>query len=127
MPVAVEGLAQLRTSLRAIDRDALKEVQSVTKRAAEIVAVQSRTNAPHKTGKLSASIKARTSGNKGIVGSKLPYAKVHEFGGTIAPKGAPITIKASRYIDRALESKSDEVARELETGLDQVLTRHGWK
>lgn len=125
--IRVEGLADLRKSLRQVDRDSLKVVQAVTRGAAQMVAADARSRAPRRSGALQASIKGTTSGNKGIVRSTLPYARVHEWGGQISPKGAPITIERSRFVGKALESKSDEVMRALEVGFDQAARRAGWK
>jgi phage gpG-like protein len=125
-PIAVEGLSDLRRSLKATNKDALREVQKVVKRGAEIIAQDSRTLAPRRSGKLAASIRAGTSGSKGIVRSKLPYAKVHEWGGTIRPRGADIKIKKSEFVGRALERKESAVRRELERGFADVARRNGW-
>lgn len=124
--VRVEGLNDLRKALRATDKAALREVQAVTKVAAEIVAVQARANAPRRSGALAGSIRATTSGNKGIVRSKLPYAKVQEYGGVIRPRGAAITIKRSAFVGRALDAKQEAVQAALAAGFDAVARRNGW-
>jgi phage gpG-like protein len=126
-PVRVEGLGDLRRGLRQIDRGALKEVQQTTKRAAGLVAAEARTRAPRRSGALAASIKATTSGNRGIVRSRLPYAAVMEFGGVIRPRGVPIRIKRSEMVYGALERKQDDVLAELARGLDGVVRRAGFR
>lgn len=125
--VEVQGLRALRVSLRAVDRAALREVQKVSKAAAQIVAEEARTNAPRRTGNLAASLRGTTQGNAGIVRSPLPYAKVHEWGGTIRPRGVPITIKRSAYVDRALDAKADQVGKALMDGFDRIARANGWR
>jgi phage gpG-like protein len=126
-PVQVEGMAKFRRSVKAIDRGALAEVQAVTRYAAEIVASKARTNAPVKTGKLRDSIVGTTSGASGIVRSPLPYAAVHEYGGTIRPRGVPIVIARSAYVDRAADDSQERVMQALATGFDKLCRLHGWR
>lgn len=125
-PIRVDGLTELRRRAKQTSKDAHKQVQQVTKRAAEIVAADARTLAPRRSGRLAASLKAGTSGSKGIVRSRLPYAKVHEWGGTIRPRGTEIKIKKSEYIGKALDRKQAAVQRELERGFADVARRNGW-
>ena len=124
--VEVEGLADLRKALRGLDKGALREVQKVTKSAAQLVATEAAGLAPHRSGRLSQSIKAATSGNAGIVRSQLPYAKVHEYGGTIRPAGSPITILRSEFIGRAQDRKASEVADLLARRFADLAARNGW-
>jgi phage gpG-like protein len=124
--VRVDGLAQLRRDLRKMQPDTLKEVRGVLKHSAEIVAATARARAPRRTGRLAASIRATTAGNRAVVRSPLPYAAVHEFGGTIRPRGAPIRIRRSEMVTGALERNRDRIANALLDGLDDVARRHGW-
>ena len=125
--IRVEGLANLRKNLRNTDKDALKMVQGVVAGAAKIVAADASTLAPRRSGRLAGSIRGTTSGNKGLVRSRLPYAKVHEYGGTISPRGTPITIARSAFVTRAIERKESAVTRALEVGFEQVARRNGWR
>lgn len=124
--IRVEGLASLRRSIRAYDRGVLKEVQAVTKHAAMIVAVEARTLAPRQSGALAASIKPGTSGSAGIVRSPLPYASVVHYGGTISPRGTPITFQRSNFVGRALDNKRGEVIADLSRGFNELAVRNGF-
>lgn len=126
-PVQVEGMAKFRRSVKAIDKGALAEVQAVTRYAAEIVASKARTNAPFRSGKLHDSIVGTTSGASGIVRSPLAYAAVHEYGGTIRPRGVPIVIQRSAYVDRAADDSQEQVMEALATGFDTLCRLHGWR
>lgn len=123
--VRVENLQAVRRALRAVDRGAAKEVQQVTRRAAEIVAVEARIRAPKLTGALAGSIRAGTSGSRGIVRSRLPYANVIQWGGRVGRKKATF-IRPTHFVTNALEAKQDAVTRELARGFDDVLRRNGF-
>ena len=125
LAVRVENLDAIRRAFRSVDKGAVKEVQAVTKKAAEIVAVEARVRAPRLSGALAGSIKATTSGHKGIVRSRLPYAAVHEWGGRVG-RNKSVYIKGRHYTTGALEAKQGEVQRELADGFDDVLRRNGF-
>jgi phage gpG-like protein len=124
--VRIEGLAELRRDLRKMQPDTLKEMRSELKAAAVIVAVASRPLAARRSGTLAASFRPGTAGNTAFVRSRLPYAAVHEFGGTIRPKGAPITIKAQPAPTRALEAATDRIVDSIGDGIERVAGRNGW-
>lgn len=115
-----------RKAVRGTDRGALRMVQAVTKSAAQIVASDARTLAPRRTGALAGSITATTAGHAGIVKSNVPYAAVHEWGGTIRPRGTPFHIKRSEYVGRAQDRNADKVRHALETGFSAVAQSNGW-
>jgi phage gpG-like protein len=125
LAVRVENLQQVRGALRAVDRDALKEVQQVTKRAAEIVATEAKIRAPKLTGALAGSIRATTSGARGIVRSPLPYANVQEWGGRVG-RNKRTFVRGRHFVMGALEDKQDTVQRALADGFDDVLRRNGF-
>lgn len=58
--------------------------------------------------------------------NRVPYAAVHEYGGTISPRGAPISIRASAPIGRAVERQEDAIIDALGDGIDRVAERHGF-
>lgn len=124
--VEVKGLRDLRRDARRLGPDYLKEIQRVIKGAAEIVAREAATLAPRKTGRLAESIRGTTSGDKGIVRSPLPYAPVHEYGGSISPRGTKIQIRESGFVRRAIENKQDAIVDALGDGLEDAARRNGW-
>lgn len=126
LAVRVDGLRELRRDLRKQQPDTLKQLRLAVKAAAEIVAVRARARAPQRSGRLAKSIRAGTSGDKGVVRSRLPYAGVHEFGGVIRPKGAPIQIRRSAMVYGALDSERDRVVEALADGIDRAARRNGW-
>lgn len=126
--IRVEGLADVRSSLRKLDNmDTRREVTRALKAGATIVATTARPNAPRRSGRLAASYRAGAAGNTAFVRSRLPYAGVQEFGGVIRPKGAPITIRPRGAVTRVLVSKEDAIVERVSDALDDVFRSAGWR
>jgi len=125
--IKVPDLYKMRRAMRAVGKDALREVQGVTKRAAEVVAVQAGRNQPRGTRPLSDSYRGRkqrladsyrasTSGARGLVRSKLLHGPIEEY-----RRGGP------HAVNRALDAKQDEIADDLERSFDELMRRHGFR
>lgn len=126
--IHIEGLKELQRDLRKMEPDARKELRQELRKGAGTVARAAGPYAPvGATGKLSESYKPGATNRGAYVRSRLPYAGVHEYGGTIRPKGAPITIRASEPIRKAIDAKANQVVDEIADGIMRVAKRHGWK
>ena len=79
-----------------------------------------RTHYPERRGYLAASI---TADRRGVV-SNRPQGPVHEFGGTIAPRGHPIRIKRSAMATKAGAETQPQVERILDREVTALLERH---
>ena len=106
-------------------------------RAAQHVVRAARRRAPKRRGRLAASIRARrVSKFKWAVGSDLPYAAIHEFGGTIHARRAPylvfqvngrwvktksVHIPARPYLRPALAEAGGDVAAEFRQAARQTV------
>lgn len=126
LAVKVHGLKELRRDLRRQDPDTVKEIRETLRRAAGLVARQAATIAPRRTGRLAESYRPFTRGNIAGVRSALPYAAVHEYGGTISPRGVPIVIRRTAPVSRVVMRETESIVRELEDGIMDVARRHGW-
>lgn len=125
--VQVEGLRDLKRALRNVEPDIRKEFREESfKKVAVIVAGRAKVLAPKRTGRLAASIRGTTSGFSARVRSPLPYAAVHQWGGSIRPRGGRIVIRRSEYVTRAVEQKSQEIENALVDGIHEVARRNGW-
>jgi phage gpG-like protein len=117
--VNVRGLDRVEGQLRRASYDLLGNV-------GRRVVKEGQDNAPYKTGSLRADIQIRQrTTNKLTVGTRLvPYAAIHEFGGTIRAKRKPylhfkvgnrwvrtkqVQIRAKRYMQRAAKKVQGEV------------------
>jgi phage gpG-like protein len=126
--VRVEGLAEVRKGLRKLERSGeAREVTKALKQGATLVATAARPFSARSSGKLAAGWRAGSSGNKAFVRNRVPYAGVHEFGGTIKPKGTEIKIKATPSATRALEDKEDRIVALVSDALDELARRYGWR
>lgn len=125
--VNVQGLTELRRRLRATDVGALGAVQSTLRRAAGLAAEEASRLAPRRTGALAGSYRPFARGNIAGVRSRLPYAGVIEFGGTISPRGAEIRFERSEPVTRAIEHERDAIERTLVGDFDAMARRNGWR
>jgi hypothetical protein len=130
-PIGVDtsDFKRLRKDLRAFDKDIARAVDAGLKEAARPIAGEAAALAPRRTGALARSYRPYVRG--GVVGvrSSLPYASLVEFGGTIAPRGAPITFRPSLPLVHATERHADDVVQAIDRELGAAAREHGfdWK
>jgi HK97 gp10 family phage protein len=124
--VRAPGLSKLRRDLKKIDRDLGREATRHVRRVANQVRDEARSRAPKKTGRLSKSIRTSVRSKGASIYSPEEYAGVHEFGGTISPKGTPIEIEGQRFIYGAIDEKADDVAEQLGDLLDHIADTNGF-
>jgi len=132
--VRVDGLADLRRAVRAVDPAGLKAIQATLKGASETVARDARVLAPKKTGRLASSIRAGTSGNRAVVRDRLPYANVIHWGGSTGKGHRPgaawsgsVLVRPSLFISRAVDRNENRIAVMLANEFDRVIRTRGWK
>lgn len=111
--VKIDGLASLRRGLRDLDPQIEKDMRQAFKTAADKIAVTAGANAPRRTGELAHSIQPYATGNRVGIRSRLPYAPVVHWGGTIRPRGVPIHFKRTEFITRAAEDHQEELAQDV--------------
>jgi phage gpG-like protein len=131
--VRVDGLANLRRVVRAVDPAGLKAIQGTLKGASEMVARDARTLAPRKTGRLAASIRPGTSGNRAVVRDRLPYANLIHWGGSTgrghrpgAPWSGSVLVTPSLFISRAIDRNENAIAALLAEEFDKLIRSRGW-
>src|SRR5688572_25988668 len=93
--VNTKGLREFRRDLKRLDPQVDRELRVELREAVGKVIVQAATTAPRLSGRLARSYRPFVTQRTAGVRSQLPYAGVHEFGGTISPRGTPITIRRS--------------------------------
>lgn len=126
LAVRVTGLEETAKALRSIEPAAARELSAAMRVIARDVAATAKGLAPHRTGRLEESIKGGATANKAVVYSALPYAPVHEWGGTIAPHGATIHIKASRFLRGAIDRDRGDIAHRVEDAVQKTVEAHGF-
>lgn len=139
MHVRVEGLSDLRRNLRRVeDAEGLAEVRDGLRAAAAVVAVDAKRRVPAKSGKARDSIRANVSGNRAfVVGGKarVPYYGWLDFGTRNPRSGQPRRIgpwkgtgqgpRGGRFIYKAIEARSRQVAEVIELSLERAIRRLG--
>lgn len=125
--IKIAGLKELQRDLRRMQPAAAKDMRSELRQGALTVARAAGPYTPVKSGKLAASYKPGATNRGAFVRSRLPYAGIHEYGGTISPKGATITIRESAPIRKAIDAKADSIVNDIADGIQRVAKRHGWR
>lgn len=118
--IRVEGLAQLNRTFGRLSKEMRAGQLAEMKKVAELVARTAATLAPRRSGRLAGSYKPAATNKGAAVYSTVPYAAVHEWGGTIAPRGTPIRIRRSEPVGKALEAQSAAVVDELGALFDRL-------
>lgn len=124
--VQVRGLKEFRRDLRRLEPEIDKELRKSIRVAASKVAVTAAGLAPRRSGALARSIRPYVSGARASVGSRLPYAGVVHWGGTISPKGTPIAFRRTEFISIAAERQADRLIDDIGDGIEAAARRAGW-
>lgn len=125
--VVIDGLKELRRDLRRAADATPKEATAAVREAGMPVLRRAQQLAPRREGTLAGSGRLRTSGTRGFIEFRAPYAGGAEWGRKGKWKG--FTRKwgyTPRYGHKALAEKEDEVARIIMRRLEDIVTAHGW-
>lgn len=120
--IRVEGLAEVRRGLRALEPAAVKQFRADLVPIVRKVADRARSKVPSRTGRAAASIKSGVSGNNAYVsGGKgtVPYYPWLDFGGRSPRSGQPRSVgpwarsgagpARGRFIFPAVDQDRDEI------------------
>lgn len=125
--VHVEGLREFRRDLKRLQPEVAKELRKDIKTAAQKVAADAASHAPRRTGAYARSIKPYVTAKGASVGSRLPYAGVVHWGGTIRPRGVPIKFEPHPVISDALDRRTNEIVDDLGDAVDRAARKAGWR
>lgn len=127
--IQVHGLAELRTALKAVGKDASKELTHELRAAALIISAAAADRTPRsskdKPVHLADAFNVRSLQHGSKVVDKLPYARVIEWGGTVRPNNATIKIEGVHMLWGAAEKQKDILRANMEKGLEAIQRRHG--
>lgn len=130
-PIRIEGLAQFNRSLRKLDAEAPKGLRLAHNAAGQIVVDAARPKMPKVSGRAQAAVKAkstRTATRVSAGSARAPYVPWLDYGGEGRIKGKPPKRefkKGGRYVYPSFHEKRDDVQRQLERGLLQVVASAG--
>lgn len=127
-PIRVEGLREFQRTLRRLEPEVEKELRRELKTAADKVATTAQQHARsfQRTGRYARSIKSKVTAKGASVGSRLPQAAVLHWGGTIRPRGVPITFPRRAVISEALDTQTNEILADVGEAIDRAARRAGW-
>ncbi len=123
----LKGVEELFSNLRAIERDIANQLESIIKKAAEIIVDEAKKRVPVDTGKLRNSLTVKTLEVKkdqlvigvGPEGKDVYYWFFVEFGSANA--------EAQPYLRPAFENKKNAVKKEISREIKRLLNKHQTK
>jgi hypothetical protein len=133
-PVRVQGLAELRKSLRAARPELAVELRTAEVEAAQVIAVGAAQRAPRGTRPLPKNrrrrlhevIRVLVRGTKVYVGAtaaSAPHASVNHWGGTITPRGRPIRFPPRHFVLEEFDARREQFIGLLADGIERVFRR----
>jgi phage gpG-like protein len=125
--IKLEGFREFSRDLRKLEPAVAKELRADIKVAAGKVATAAQANAPRLTGAYARSIRPYVTARGASVGSRLPQAGLLHFGGTIRPRGVPITFQARPVVSEALDRQTDQIVEDLGDSIDRAARSVGWR
>jgi phage gpG-like protein len=125
--VRVEGLREFRRDLKRVSPEVNVGLRVELKRIGETVAAEARGAAVKRTGRYAASIRPYVAGAGVAVGSRLPQANVLHWGGTISPRGVPITFRQRPVISQAVERHEQQIVDRMGDVIERAARTAGWK
>lgn len=130
----LRGLTEVHAALKAIDRDAPKELREGFLPVITDVAGRIRETVPRVTGKAAMSIRPRASQKgAGIAFSDsdgtVPYYPWLDFGGTVGRGGGQVRpfIKGGRYVYPGILSSMDDIEERAEEVMERLGRKHGFE
>ena len=124
--VRTVGLGALNRALGRIDKDLRKQSVAHLRDVAREVRDEARPMTPVRSGDLRRSLRYQASNRGASVSSNLPYAPVVEWGGTIQPRGVPITFPRTRMLGRSVEQNTDDIEEQIGRLFDGIARTNGF-
>jgi hypothetical protein len=117
--IGIQGLKDVRRTMRATTPMANRVINQELRKAVVPIAAEARVLAPKRSGKMAASTRPYATGSKVGVRSFHP-------GGTISPRGFPITFSRTEFITRAVRGREAAIAKDISDSLQAAARRVGW-
>lgn len=129
--IQVEGLAQLSRGLKAVSKEAPKELRLALNSAASMLVDEVKPKIPQVSGAARRSLVARstrTSARVGVGGKKAPYYPWLDFGGEGRIAGRPAKrdfLREGRYVYPTLRVIRPQIEARLGEALSEVIRNAG--
>lgn len=127
--VQITGLREVKAALKAVDKDAPKEMAAGFKEIAARVARSAAGKVPSITGTAASSIKPRGSTNGGAIafgGPRAPYYPWLDFGGSVGRSKSvkrPF-IQKGRYVYPTIAAMEGEIVGKADELIETLVRRH---
>jgi hypothetical protein len=127
-PSAIDtaGIGDLLRDLRKIDKrlgaSLVLELRSIGDKSRDDV--RNSTAYPYLTGTLRRSVKTGVRRGAIVLYSSLPQSGVIHWGGTIKPRGVPITFPRSEFVQKVVEDDAHDADERLAGVLDATAARY---
>lgn len=119
-PSAARQFKDLRSDLRKIDRAANRTLNQGLREAMKPTAAKAAALAPHRTGRLAASLRPFAVARGAGVRSRLPYANPIHWGWKAHH------IKPSLFIVKAMKQDKGLIDDRVDRAFDELVARHGF-
>lgn len=120
--IKVSGVRDVVKALRQVDKQLPRQLSTIGKAAATIVAAEARTSVPVRSGSLQSTIRPGGTQRKAVVragGPKAPYAGAIHFG------WAARNIKPNTFLYDALDVRAQQVAAAYIRGVQKLINDAG--
>lgn len=124
--VHVKGLAEFRRDVKRVDAEVNKQLARDLREGAQETLEEGRAVAPRLTGKLAGSLRLSVTTRQVAIYSNLPYAGLLHWGGTIRPRGVPITFKRTEFLSDPVERNADKIAERVAESVEDAARATGW-
>lgn len=127
--IVMLGLRPFLRDLKGISAQAPREVRTVVKEQLQPMLAVAKANAPGTGVTIGGRWRVSVRGAQGSLINDHPGVRPWEFGGTIAPRGVPITFEAAHMIygpGGAIDATKDRVERGLLAAFERMARAHGW-
>lgn len=129
--VYINGLSAFRRDLRKLDkgldlevsryiREKAKEVRDTARERTPVGRTDRRSSRQRRPGTLRKSIKHSVRQKSATLYSNQPDSGVHEWGGTIRPRGKPIRIRGKAMLRGAVAQHTDDVEEHMARMFDRL-------
>jgi hypothetical protein len=130
--IKIDGLAQFRRKLKALDAGLPKMLRLVFNKAMTIVVDDAQPRIPRRTGRAAAALRGQSTANYARVtagGAKAPHLPWLDFGGKRAGRGGGVAtrqfLKKGRYVWFALDARRDDVTAMMSAELVALAEQSG--
>lgn len=133
--IRIEGLRSLQRDIRRVVPELKRDVPIAIQHAVEDTLLRpAQALAPHRTGRLAASLRVVRAGNRVAIRSRLPYANVIHWGGTTGRHHRPgiggsgsVHVTANLFIAKAIDHGATRTVEAIADNLDHTFRRNGWR